>query len=49
VLKLKKFIIVVLIISLSSIGTAVADTEKTNPLVTTVEETNGIPIHPPVG
>ncbi len=48
-LKLKKFIIVAIIISFSSLGTQVADTEKTNSLITTVEETNGIPIHPPVG
>lgn len=48
-LKLKKFIIVAFIISFSSIGTLVSDSEKTNTLVANVEETNSIPIHPPVG
>ncbi|MGB2993366.1 MAG: hypothetical protein WBB47_12085 [Paenisporosarcina sp.] len=46
---MKKFIIVALIISFSSIGSLVSDTEKTNSLVANVEETNSIPIHPPVG
>ena len=46
--ELKKFIIVALIISFSSIGAMSSDTAKTNTLVVTLEETNSVPIHPPV-
>ena len=48
-LKLKKFIIVALIVSFSSIGAMSADAAKSNSLVVTIEETNSVPIHPPVG
>jgi hypothetical protein len=46
---MKKFIIVALIISFSSIGAMSADAAKTNSQVVTLEETNSVPIHPPVG
>jgi hypothetical protein len=49
VLKLKKFIIVALIICFSSIGATSAEAAKTKSLVVTLEETNSVPIHPPVG
>ena len=48
-LKLKKFIIVALIISFSSVGATGAEAAKTNSFVVTLEETNSVPIHPPVG
>ena len=46
---MKKFIIVALIISFSSIGAMSAEAAKTNSLAVTLEETNSVPIHPPVG
>ena len=48
-LKLKKFIIVALIISFSSLGAMSADAANTNSQVVAHEETSSVPIHPPVG